>query len=317
MQSVLDEATKAMLTYFAAHSIVTDPAAHRPLFDALLAEVNDPAAELPRLCAVVRGLHLHYDDSPDYRIPPTRHAEMFLRSVPAMLDRIRALDSRPLGTARPPDKRLVGCCRDFAVMLCALLRQGRVPARVRFGWARYIKHPDLRYVDHVVVEYWKADARRWALADAQQDERLLKANGNPFPDPTDIPRQQFLTAGELWKEWAAGRIKPNEFGYSGDLRGVWVAQGYLLHDALALAKREMNIADSWGYADVPPGHEPKGKEREILDRLAALTVSADPAAVGELRQFIEVTEGVRIPARIKRYAHDGSFKTVDSERDES
>jgi hypothetical protein len=315
MRPALDDATKAMLADYASHSPITDPAANRPLFDALLAEVKDPSAELPRLCAIVRGLHLHYDDSPDYKIPESRHAEMYLRGIPAMLDKIRTLDSRPLSIPRPPEKRLVGCCRDFAVMLCALLRHKGVPSRVRYGWARYIKHPDLTYVDHVIVEYWQAGKKRWAYVDAQQDERLLRANGNPFPDATDIPRERFLTAGKLWQEWRAGRVKPDEFGYSAHLRGVWVAQGYLLHDALALAKREMNIADSWGMADVPPGHEPKGRERDILDRLAALAANGGPAEIGTLKRLIEETEGVRLPTRIKRYAHDGSFQMVDSERD--
>src|SRR5256886_10114387 len=35
---------------------------------------------------------------------------------------ISALDPRPLAEARPPERRLVGCCRDFTVLLCAMAR---------------------------------------------------------------------------------------------------------------------------------------------------------------------------------------------------
>ena len=38
------------------------------------------------------------------------------------LSRIQELDARPLAAARPLEKSLVADCRDFGVMLCAILR---------------------------------------------------------------------------------------------------------------------------------------------------------------------------------------------------
>jgi hypothetical protein len=60
-----------------------------------------------------------------------------LRPVAQKLARIVDLDPRPLTEARPPGKRLVGNCRDFSVMLTAILRRQGVPARARCGFGRY------------------------------------------------------------------------------------------------------------------------------------------------------------------------------------
>ena len=55
--------------------------------------------------------------------------ELYLRMVAQILGRIRELDPAPLTLAREPAQRLVGNCRDHAVLCVALLRQQGVPAR--------------------------------------------------------------------------------------------------------------------------------------------------------------------------------------------
>src|SRR5438093_677532 len=85
-----------------------------------------------------------------WRPPKDRLPEIDTRRVRAMLARLAALDPRPLAEARPPERRLVGCCRDFTVLLCAMARHHGIPVRARVGFARYFI-PDF-HVDHEIVE---------------------------------------------------------------------------------------------------------------------------------------------------------------------
>src|SRR5688572_14788852 len=84
---------------------VTDPGPHLALLAGL---PRDPAA----LAELVRGLVFHYreGDLYGYDVPTERVSTDEARTVVAMLDRLLALDWRPLTSARPPEHRLVGCC---------------------------------------------------------------------------------------------------------------------------------------------------------------------------------------------------------------
>ena len=86
-----------------------------------------------------------------WRPPRARMAEIDTRHVAAMLSRLAALDPRPLTEARPPERRLVGCCRDFTVLRCALARHRGIPVRARVGFATYFT-PGF-HVDHEIVEW--------------------------------------------------------------------------------------------------------------------------------------------------------------------
>jgi hypothetical protein len=59
----------------------------------------------------------------------------YMERIPA---RLLQLDNSSLCEARSVEHRLVGCCRDNALLACAILRhQGRA-ARVRYGFAAYL-----------------------------------------------------------------------------------------------------------------------------------------------------------------------------------
>ena len=95
----------------------------------------------------------------DLEVPKARiDAESGLRSVDEMLSRLRVLDPRPLTVTRPPESRLLGTCRHFATLLCAILRHQCRPARACCGFANYFI-PD-RYEDHWVCEVHLSDEER-------------------------------------------------------------------------------------------------------------------------------------------------------------
>lgn len=82
-------------------------------------------------------IHIFWAEQYGIQLPEQRKGEVQLRSVASKLERIAELDPRPLDQARPPDKRLVGNCRDFSVLLTAMLQHQGVPARARCGFGRY------------------------------------------------------------------------------------------------------------------------------------------------------------------------------------
>jgi hypothetical protein len=196
--------------FYAQHGTITDPGPHRGLFDGL-------PTDIPSLCRLVRGLILHPTTAHLYgvEVERARLAEQDTRDVASILSRIRELDDAPLTMTRPPERRFVGCCRDYSTVLCAMLRHQGVPARARAGVARYFV-PDFG-IDHWICEYWQpgpagaAPAGRWVMVDAQLDNAHCAAYGITF-DPHDVPAEQFLVAGEAWRRCRAGTEDPDAFG---------------------------------------------------------------------------------------------------------
>ena len=91
------------------------------------------------------------------------------RYMEVILERISNRSEQPLTQARPPEKRFVGSCRDYALVLCSILRHKGIPARLRCGFDHYFNvKPDL-YDDHWVCEYRDEKGVRWKLVDANVD----------------------------------------------------------------------------------------------------------------------------------------------------
>jgi hypothetical protein len=149
------------LTYYAQQSPFTDPGRRVNILDDLPRDVSG-------LCQVVQGLVVHYRLGHlfDLEIPEERLPEIDTRYAESMLERIAELENRSLTEERPPEKRLVGCCRDFTVLFVAMARHLGIPARARVGFADYFV-PDYN-VDHEVAEVWDAGERRWRLSHWRQ-----------------------------------------------------------------------------------------------------------------------------------------------------
>ena len=116
------------LTYYARQSPITDPAMQAGLLD-------DLPHDVAGLCRVVQGLVVHYRLGHlfDLEIPEERLPEIDTRYAESMLARIAELEDGSLAEVRPPEKRLVGCCRDFTVLFAAMARHLGFPARARVG----------------------------------------------------------------------------------------------------------------------------------------------------------------------------------------
>jgi len=257
-------------TYYTQQSAITDPRQYASLFDGL-------PHDLPSLIKIVQGLLVfpyagwakHYG----IQVSEARSAELSLRTVPRMLAAILALDSAPLSVARPPEKRLYGLCRDFAVLLVAMLRHQGVPARERVGFAAYFDSD--WYWDHRITEYWDGFRRQWILVDPRIDE-LQRNMLHPKIDPLNITRKSpFLTAGEVWHQCRVGQADPNEFVDSPTDRGMPMIRYALLHDFDALNKVELVGMDAWHELIDKPEELVTEEDRKLLDDIADMTVHVD------------------------------------------
>jgi Transglutaminase-like superfamily len=208
-----------------------------------------------------------------------------------MLGRLAELDARPLTEPRPPERRVVGCCRDFTVLLCSLARHRGIPVRARVGFARYFV-PDF-CVDHEIVEWWDASQRRWRLVDPQLSGRHLVHYRIGF-DPLDVPRDQFVVGGRAWQLCRKGEADPDTFGLAPELpwpRGMDFVRGHVIQDLAALNKVELLLWDVWGLmlADA-------GTDLALLDEVAERTQVQDGFA--DLRRLYD-TPGLAVPGRVR------------------
>ncbi len=285
--------TPEALAYYATQSAISAAPAYRLVMGALPDDV-------PALVRAVRGLmvHVFWADRYGLSLSPERQGEVQLRYSSAQLARIFELDARPLSVERPPERRLVGNCRDFSTLLAMLLRELGVPARARCGFGRYFL-PN-HFEDHWVCEYWNAAQTRWVLVDAQVDALQQAVLQTDF-DTLDVPRDQFIVAGKAWQMCRAGRANPNNFGIF-DMHGYWFIRGNLARDVAALNKVEMLPWDGWGIGDTPDSTLTPD-DYAALDYAAALT-AADQPDFAALR-VLDADARFHVPARISSYLKDG------------
>jgi hypothetical protein len=271
------------LAYYARPGPLTDPGPAVGAFDGL-------PTDLRPLTRVVQGLVFHYfaDEAIfGWRPPRERIAEIDTRHVSAMLGRLAALDAAPLTEPRPPERRLVGCCRDFTVLLCAMARHRGIPARARVGFARYFS-PGF-HVDHEILEWWDASQQRWRLTDPQLSERHLAHYHIDF-DPFDVP---FLVGRRAWQRCRAGEADPDSFGLAPELpapRGMYFVRSHVIQDLAALNKVELLLWDVWGLMQAGPEVEVK-----LLDEVAERTQAIDEFADGRRLYAIP---GLAVPDRV-------------------
>jgi hypothetical protein len=240
------------------HSRLSDPAGHVGAIAALPSDIG-------ALNDIIQGVLVHSDWLPEYGLDASRLRATSRQTLPVLerLNDIFERDAQPLQTARPAERRTIGTCRDFALLLCSFLRSKGVPSRLRCGFAAYFGEG---WEDHWVCEYWDRPSRSWRLSDPQIDS-LLKDRYRIGFDPADVPREAFLTAGEAWRDCRDAGADPVRFGH-GEVTGLWFVKINLIRDHHVLNGRETSAWDGW--RDAPPSsRRVRDDEISLLDRLAA------------------------------------------------
>jgi hypothetical protein len=277
-------------------------------------EVTEAIGELPTdlaaLRAVSQQLVAHYAGSSDGTSGPVegeRLNEVDTRYAQAMFARLLAMGPPTLSRPRPPDERIVGCCRDFAVLFVAMARHKSYPARVRVGYATYFRAG--WYLDHVIAEVWDSDQRRWRLIEPEIGD-LFAPEGGAF-DPLDVPPERFVTGPRAWSAARAGQIDPERFVVAPDLdepyTRSWLSlRHHVVQDLAALSKAEMLVWDQWGILN----EEEPLRHADMLDQLARVTSQPDCSAADVVSW--SRWEGLRVLPTVTSYspAHPSPL-TVD------
>jgi hypothetical protein len=219
-----------------------------------------------------------------------RSEELQIRSVFAMINRIGALDSAELTSPRPPERRLIGNCRHFATLTCALFRHSGIPARVRAGFAGYFDANT--YVDHWIIEYWRASETRWVRVDPQLDKEWLR-NAGEGVTAESLATEKYWSGSEAWQECRRGNLDWNRFNMGGENWGIGEVRGSVILDFAALNKIEMLPWDCWGRMDLAYRSETDTAYDRFLDDMSAKVIADDFDAI---RQSYESIEDLRIPS---------------------
>jgi hypothetical protein len=271
----------------------SDPRAHAALFDPLPADPDG-------IGEVIRNLVVHYRAS-GIDFPPDRLAEIDSRWADRLLDADRLRFDTPLASPRPPEQRIVGCCRDFTLLSVAALRHKGIPARSRIGFTDYL---DPRWHhDHVITEYW--DGGRWIAMDTQMalpDVRLAEGG--------------LRTAAQVWSAHRRGEIDVETFGVDpgvDDLRGGWFVRNYLIYELAHRRGDELLLWDLWGDVtlDLPD-------DLSLYDELADLLQSADAGdstAEHKLADHYATNPRLHPATHVKCTSPTGAVTTVDLRRD--
>ncbi len=266
--------------FYSSHSAASNPGSYTHLLEAL-------PHDFVGVSRVVQGLIYHYMAGQyiyGYCPPQERMGEIDTRWMERMLGRILELDNRPLDMPRTFENRLVGCCRDFSLLTCAILRQHGVPARLRYGFANYFVAG--YWIDHVIVEAW--NGTRWQRFDPQVTDGTAKL---------DLQESEYITGGRAWQMIRKGEADPAIFGLGPEipeLSGAWFIRGRLMLDIAALDKQELLCWDQWGIGNNHDSHL-SAEEESLLDRAAELSVRAD---IRPLQTLVASNDGLRIPATL-------------------
>lgn len=271
--------------YFKTAAEISDPKQYKRM---LLGLPDDPR----EICRRIQGLLIHPDWIENYgaTIDAGRvNVEQQARSVVEILDHICTLQNSPLDQTRTPAKRAIGSSRNFALLLCSVLRSKGVPSRLRSGFATYFE-PGF-FDQHCICEYWSDTENYWVRIDPQLDDLQVQTLGITF-DACDIPIDDYLYAGEGWIMCRRGRAEQSIFG-SKRSNGLGFIKGSIVRDILALNKIETLPWDAgWGIVDGNDLQEVDRGELGYIDRLARCSANS---LVHLAHSFFKDDEKIRFP----------------------
>ena len=172
---------------------------------------------------------------------------------------------------RKAEDKIHVTCRGEAILLAATLKAKGYSARVRSGFAPYIKYDGVSY-DHWITEYYDEIKQRWVLVDA--DEHC--PDHEIGFDLNDIPRNKFIFGAEAYLGMRTGKYKTEEIYYASDpatlglkasIRGLFYDFHSLMNDEIIFLHLPKYIQDK--------NFELSEEEYIELDNLSKLLLEPD------------------------------------------
>lgn len=172
---------------------------------------------------------------------------------------------------RKAEDKIHVTCRGQAILLASILKSKGYSARVRSGFAPYIKDDGINY-DHWITEYFDESKNRWILIDA--DEHC--PDHEMGFDLNDIPRDKFIFGAEAYLGIRKNKYKTKEIYYASDpatlglkasIRGLFYDFHSLMNDEIIFLHLPKYIQDK--------NFELSEEEYIELDELAELLLEPD------------------------------------------
>lgn len=288
------------IEYYKLHSEVSDPGKYTPEFAKLPQDIKS-------LGRIVQGLMIHETDGSVFNttITPNRIKDIRLRYVNKIVDRLFEIDNSPLEVSRDNNKKIVGTCRDFAILLTSMCRSVGIAARMRVGFASYT-YKDMNFnPDHVLMEYWNNDTNKWVKVDVRVtpkhiEKKVFDINFDTF----DVPRSEFEFAADVWKKCRENDEYLDLYGYgkSKECTGLWYIRNKMMHDLAALNKQEMLPWDGWGYMYFSAPHQEITSSLQLkdLDKVSKLIKGSD-IDVATLSNYLDNNPNLKVPSIVTAY----------------
>lgn len=161
-------------------------------------------------------------------------------------------------------------CRCQAILLAATLKAKGIPARVRSGFAGYIKQNG-EYADHWVTEYFDEGQERWVLVDPD-----IHGDANIRFDPNDMSYDGYLTGAQAYLKLRNGEMENKEISFASwpVTYGLPAAIRGLFYDFHCLMNHEIIFLHQPVYI-LEKDFRLSGEEYAELDGLAKLLLDPD------------------------------------------
>ncbi len=311
-----------VLNYYRQPGIITNIEKYKEFTNWI---VDDPNA----ISQIVQGLIVHDSWFNQYKVPYEEKHEYFQQTayMEDILDKALEIDGSSLTIPRHPRHRVIACCREFATLMCALLRAKGIPARSRCGFAVYFAWNG-EYEDHWICEFWNGSdwvqwdpqidplqqsfITQWGLEGEKSDARIKQIK---CFNPHNLKEGEFISAGEAWRLCRQGKEDPMNFGIGCEIRpewgidslhGLWFVRGQLLRDFAALNKVEtvpylVRICKgldwkAWHLVSVKDQELTK-EEVKLLDHIAELSCNPDDN-MQEIQQLYQKNPLLMVPPEI-------------------
>lgn len=285
------------LEYYSVHGAITSPGPYKYF-------IEDFPRDIKELCKCINKLMLiDLLTAMGLIVVPKEHLhDSNIRAIQKKLKEIIHRDDSSILNLRCNEKLLLGNCRDLSLLMCSVLRNHRIPARLRSGFATFFVPK--KYFDHWICEYWNELEKRWVRVDPWMSqiyyrreilppelfEGLLSLNYNFH----DVTNEYFITGGQAWINCREYGHNPKDYGtYEDFLKGTWFIRDNMIRDLLCLNKIEPLPWDCWGIMG-RENSDIKEKELKILDNLAEILNKGNLKGINILQELesLQITDSI-------------------------
>jgi len=288
------------IEYYKNHGPYSDPGDRKAL-------PQGGGADIAQLVRITQAnmIHAHWLTRYGLNIAEERRQkEMNLRTFhERVANMVELAGCVSAGEVHAKEKRSIGTCRDFTLMLCALLRDRGVPARELCGFGTYFMPG--KFEDHWICEWFNEKENRWVLTDPQIDALQKEILGIDF-DTLDMPRERFVTGARAWLMCRDEKYDPSLFGIF-EFKGMDFIKGNLIRHFAALNKVPLLPWDCWGLIEAGYDNMIAG-DIALLDEAARLAEDPDKN-FRRIRTMYADDAGLRMNGRVTSYTQCGPVQS--------